>query len=95
MVSERYEYEGACFTLNSKDGASGTLRCIVGGDVLWSRRIALLGEQHQELMFRYAWSMHGGRVRLVVEGEHWRGASVHQRRVYHMDREGVTIVEEP
>ncbi len=86
--TDTFGHDGATYRLTWTDTSytmKGTLRCVSGEREVWSRTILML-EDSNAFMLRMSWRVSGGVVTLNTEGEHLRGASIHQRRLHSMSR---------
>ncbi len=91
VPKEPFEHGGFHYALtwgsSDDENLTVTIQCTRGGRKMWSQRVVALVRQ-DALMPRAYWKVRDGVVTLHTDGEHWRGATSHQRRLHSMSHVG-------
>lgn len=92
--ANEFEHDGALYALSTHDDRDCIrVSCTAQGRVLWTRSYAVLQNASRDgLMLRHRWLVREGQLFLETEGEHWRGATSHDRRLHRVDRRGLERV---
>lgn len=96
--AHEFEHDGALYSLSMDDVDRDHVHvsCIVDERTLWTRPCAVLRDAATHgLMLRHRWFVRAGQLFLETEGEHWRGATLHDRRLHRVDRRGLERVPIP
>ncbi len=90
-----FEHDGVQYTFEPQaDGLHAIVTCSIGGRLMWSPTLQVLSANHNRaLMILHGWSVKDGYVLLHTLGEHMRGGTRHEPRVYRMDRRRVERVD--